>query len=327
MMKKVIFSFFAAMFALIAAFGLLSLPNKQKKGEFITIEINKGQGIYEIGEKLEKAGLVRFGEAFTLYSLFFGDGRYLKPGHYVFYYGDSFFAIEKILLKGPKDIEATILPGATIKEIDGLLSDLGIIEKGDVLALNVKDFVATYSFLKEANSLEGFLLPDTYFLLPNSDPKEVINRFLDNFKEEALPFLTKSSNILKITTIASILEKEIPDHEEQKIGAGVLEKRLSIGMPLQVDASIIYAKCNGRYAGCATLLRKDFLIDSPYNTYLNKGLPPTPISNASVATLKAAANPTKTDYIFYLSDPESKKTIWSKTLDEHNQNRVIYLNK
>jgi UPF0755 protein len=123
------------------------------------------------------------------------------------------------------------------------------------------------------------------------------------------------------------LEKEVPDFEEQKIAAGIFLKRMDVGMALQADATVIYAKCSGKFAGCASLTRLDFKIDSPYNTYFYAGLPPAPISNPSAKTIEAASKAEKSDYWYYLSDPETQKTIFSKTLEEHNDNRASYLLK
>ena len=96
-------------------------------------------------------------------------------------------------------------------------------------------------------------------------------------------------------------------------------------MPLQVDATIVYIKCQGQFLDCPPARDADYKADSPYNTYLYSGLPSGPISNPSAKTIEAAANPVKSDYWYYLSDPKTQKTIFSKTLDEHNKNRYKYL--
>jgi len=185
--------------------------------------------------------------------------------------------------------------------------------------------------------LEGFLLPDTYIFFLGSDPDLVVKKFLDNFELKALPRITQlvelrglpffenSSNILKIINLASLLEKEIPDTKEQQIAAGILMKRLAVGMPLQVDAALVYGKCFGKFLDCPPLREEDYKIKSPYNTYLYGGLPKTPICNPGLKAIKAALNPQKSDYWYYLSDPKTKKTVFSKTLDEHNKNRAEYL--
>ena len=107
--------------------------------------------------------------------------------------------------------------------------------------------------------------------------------------------------------IASMLEKEIPDDGEREIAAGILEKRLKNKMPLQIDATIIYLKCGGRFLNCAPLQKSDYKIDSPYNTYIYQGLPPAPISNPSLRAILAAIRGKDSSYWYYLSDPKTKR--------------------
>jgi UPF0755 protein len=106
--------------------------------------------------------------------------------------------------------------------------------------------------------------------------------------------------------------------------AGIIEKRLKIGMPVQIDATILYNKCSGRFSGCSLLVKSDFKKDSPYNTYTRLGLTP-PISNPSLDAIKAAIEKKDSGYWFYLSDPKTKKTIFSENLEKHNINRAKYL--
>ena len=191
---------------------------------------------------------------------------------------------------------------------------------------------AKYFFLEEVKTLEGFFLPDTYCFLPGESPKNVALKMVDNFSTKALPILKQDDKLLsdrefiyKTLILASLLEKEIPLPEDQKIAAGILEKRLTIGMPLQVDATILYAKCKGQFKDCPPLTKEDFKINSIYNTYLFKGLAPTPISNPSTSTIGAAANPTSSPFLYYLSIPKTTTTIFSKTFEEHNHYRFQYL--
>ncbi|MGB9608998.1 MAG: endolytic transglycosylase MltG, partial [Minisyncoccia bacterium] len=136
-----------------------------------------------------------------------------------------------------------------------------------------------------------------------------------------------SQNPTSTLILASMLEKEAPFFEDQKIIAGILLKRLKLNMPLQVDATICYIKIlkNKGSISCLPLNPLDFKINSPYNTYTNKGLPSAPISNPSVQAVLAALNPVESKYLYYLSDPKTKKTIFSQTLKEHNQNILKYL--
>jgi UPF0755 protein len=157
----------------------------------------------------------------------------------------------------------------------------------------------------------------------------VVGEFTDNFNVKALPLLNADSkNAQRDLILASILEKEVPSSTDQKLIAGILLKRLAAGMPLDVDATVCYAKLlenPSPAASCYPLTALDFKIDSPYNTYLYRGLPPGPIGNPGVSAIVAAIDPVSSPYWYYLSDPKTGKTIFAKTLDEQTQNRVKYL--
>lgn len=324
----------------LLALFFYSLAAPQQAGVApLTLQIASGQGFKEIAEELKARNLIRSEISFTIYSIVTGRVRHLKPGIYDFDSPLSAPELISILSNGPKDILATIAPGMTVKEIDARLSSLGLINKGDILNFDASSLETRYpeltSLIKQStittkfkgNALEGFLLPDTYYFYPQKDAESVIYKLLDNFEIKALPILGKGDNISELLILASLLEKEIPDYNEQKIAAGILEKRLTAHMPLQVDATVIYAKCQGQFLDCPPLAGLDYKTDSAYNTYLYLGLPPGPISNPSVKTIEAAVSPEKSDYWYYLSDPKTQKTIFSKTLDEHNQNRFRYLKK
>lgn len=333
---------------IIGAIAIIFIYNLQPPtptdNQSVTLDIPEKLGFNEIVEKLSANGLIRSERAFKIYALISGRAHRFKPGRYFFpptgESSPSASALIKILAAGPTEIPMTIYPGMTLKEIDDRLSSLKIIEPGDLTNFNTFSLKDDYPWLPlfEKNSreafendsrdaLEGFLLPDTYYFLPATEIDLTIKKILDNFELKALPFLNNDVNILNTLILASLLEKEIPNNNERKIAAGILKKRLSVGMALQIDATIIYAKCEGRFSGCPALTKEDYKINSAYNTYLEPGLPPAPISNPSLEAIKAAAAPLKTDYWYYLSDPETKKTIFSKTLDEHNKNRVKYLFK
>ena len=299
-----------------------------------TIIIYQGTGLAEIADQLYSSGLIRSKNAFKIYTFISGQSSRLKPGKYNFVENLSVPTIAEILAAGPQEISVTIVPGATIKEIGDKLTDLGIIEKNALVNFDFKPLKEKYGFLDKAIILEGFLLPDTYYFLPDSKPETVIKKILDNFREKVLSLLstenpqsglTNNDDLLKLLNLASLLEKEVPFNDERQIVAGILEKRLKAGMPLQVDATIVYIKCAGKFLNCPPLKEEDYKIKSAYNTYLYPELPPTPVSNPGLDAIKAAFTPIKSDYWYYLSDPKTKRTIFSKTLDEHNQNRFKYL--
>jgi len=319
--------------SLIIGLGLLFLSFFQfwdVGGDLVAakkIEIKKGLGLNEIAGAFKNENLIRSEIIFKAYGLVTGQARQFKPGCYILETDVSVPKLTKILAKGPSEISVTIVPGTTLREIDETLSSLSIIEPHDLIGLNIDLLKKDYFWLNGAETLEGFLLPDTYNFFLCSESLSVAGKFLENFKLKALPIFKNSDNILETVNLASILEREIPDYEERRLAAGLLKKRLAVKMPLQVDATLLYNKCGGRFSGCSLLEKKDFDIDSPYNTYLRLGLPQGPICNQGIEAIKAAASPKQSDYWYYLSDPKTKKTIFSKTLDEHNKNRAIYLLK
>jgi UPF0755 protein len=217
--------------------------------------------------------------------------------------------------------------GYTVAQIDKLMAGEGIIGKpGDILGIKPEILADDYPFLKGKKSMEGFLFPDTYEFFEKSSPETVVRKMLDNFKNKAWNKLEPlgGDTAYQRLILASIVEREVRDMKDDRaIVAGLLLKRMKIGMPLQTDVTICYVKdplgCDGG------VTKEDLLINSPYNTYLNRGLPPTPIDNPGLSAIEAAVNPKSSDYLFYISRKDTGETIFSKTIDEHNANVVKYL--
>lgn len=197
-----------------------------------------------------------------------------------------------------------IREGLTVNQISELLNKAGVLEGESLLT-----------------DLEGYLFPDTYeFFIPSS-AELVVKRMKENFNNKVLPLVSVDDDLSDIIKVASMIEREVPNPEDRRIVSGIIWKRLRNSYPLQIDATICYVK----FDPCYPLSRDDLSKDSPYNTYTRKGLPPTPISNPGLDAIKAAINPKDSVYWFYLSDPETGKTIFSVDLDEHNSNIVKYL--
>ncbi|MFA4999170.1 MAG: endolytic transglycosylase MltG [Parcubacteria group bacterium] len=217
----------------------------------------------------------------------------------------------------------TIPEGLTSYQIDKILFENHIIsEEGSFASLKADKF-NEYWFLKGADTLEGFLFPDTYEFYENSSPKVVARKFLENWNEKASVLFVSKSDVLEKVIMASLIEKEIPDDKDERaIAAGVIFKRIKEGIPLQIDATLCYIK--DKY-WCDKVIPSDKEIDSLYNTYKNKGLPPGPISNPGLSAIKAALFPEASEYWYFISDPKTGKTVFAKTLDEHTQNIVKYL--
>lgn len=283
------------------------------------IKIAAGDGFWRIAAQLAERKIIRSPLAFGIFSLASGAAWHLQAGDYILSSASSTPEIVSALVRGiNREVEVTIPPGASIYLVDEILSGAGITSPGEFLN----------HLLSLATEVEGKLFPDTYRFFLNSPPAVVLQKMTDNFQAKALPILmSQPEKIEENLILASILEKEVPDGKEQRLVAGILNKRLAAGMPLQVDATICYLKqrLRSRYVPCYPLTDADFRVDSPYNTYLYPGLPPTPIGSPGIESIKAAMSPQPSAYWYYLSDPRSRQTIFSREFEEHNKNRAIYL--
>ncbi|MFA7663080.1 MAG: endolytic transglycosylase MltG, partial [Patescibacteria group bacterium] len=171
----------------------------------------------------------------------------------------------------------------------------------------------------------GYIFPDTYHITTTATAEEIMDKALSNFGNKLTPELraeikAQGKTIYEIITLASIVENEVAKAEDMKIVAGIFWNRLDIGMGLQSDATINYITSGKTTRPTAD----DLKIDSPYNTYKYRGLPPGPIANPGIASIEAVINPTKTDYLYFLTTPD-KQTIFSKTFEEHVAAKNKYL--
>lgn len=323
---KLVFGVLAGFVAIWFVFLVMGWRPVADEGVAETVVIRRGEGVQEIGERLEVAGLVRSASLFRLYAFMRGAAHVLKPGHYQFSPAQSTAQIAEAIAVGPQDpFRALIIEGSTLKEVDEDFHGWGFVDEAAFTALTPSLFEERYPFLKDKKTLEGFLFPDTYHLSFHTDVTALTRTILDAFQEKAWPLLENRSLFYETLIVASLLEKEVVSAEDRRLVAGIIQKREREGMLLQIDATVVYAKC-GEYRGdCAALSRSDYSIDSPFNTYRVKGLPPAPISNPGLASIEAALHPKDSPYYFYLTDPKTKRTIFSRTLEEHNVNRARYL--
>lgn len=298
----------------------------------IIFRIERGDGLTEIAQKLKNQGLISSTSLFKIYSFLIGGAHRFQPGIYRFKKEDGLFKITKSLVRGPAETAVVINEGLTLRDIDFKLSRAGIIREGELIDFAVNgnwdDLRTSYWFLKDRDSLEGFLFPDTYKFYSGTLPKAIVKIMLDNFNVKIAPLLSTRKDWYSMAILASLLEREVADETDRQKVSYILQKRMAIGLPLQVDAAVLYVKCGGRFLSCVDrkLARADFKVNSLYNTYLHKELPPTPIANPGLMTIKAVLNPQKNPHLFYLSDPATGKTIFSVTFEEHNEKRKKYLN-
>ena len=320
MPKKNIALLIATTTIVLSAIFLFPLnPATQGVSQTQDFEIGEGEGFLSISHRLKDGGFIRSVYAFELLAFITGSADEFKPGVYAINPSRGSFDILKELVAGPhREVSVRIYEGASVYEIDKLLEGLSIIEKGKLVNLAA------------GKKLEGRLFPDTYRFFKKSGAEDIAKKFLENFSVKTAGMFEGygEEDIKDILIMASLVEKEVPRHEDRKIVAGIIKKRLKVGMPLQVDATICYIKRIREYPelnGCHPLSRLDFGIDSAYNTYLYKGLPPGPIGNPGVSAISAVIDSSPSSYWFYLSDPETQATIFSGSLDEHNDNRAKYL--
>jgi UPF0755 protein len=335
----------AVVMVLIIVFGIfcfsLESVNADAAAPSVIFSISQGEGFRQIGAALKGAGLIRSAIAFDIFALLDGRGFELKPG---LYHLDPSMDTPRVIaaISGPSAPEATVtIPeGSNMYDIDRILSAALVIQPGALINFNgtsTTNMASTTNLL----NLEGRLFPDTYQFYTNSSVNDVVAEMADDFNAKAQPLFTAagdtptSSAEEQTLIIASIVEKEVPDQVDQELVAGIILKRLAMGIPLDIDATVCYAKFQAEFQeeatstsstpGACSLTPLDFKIDSPYNTYLYKGLPPGPIGNPGTSAITAALHPQSSPYLYYLSDPKTGKTIFAKTLDEQNQNKVKYL--
>lgn len=345
-LKLLLFIFILAVLGFgITVFGVAYL-NKKINEPFKTtakeqiFEVKQGEGAKKIAKGLRDAGVIENENYFLFYLWESGDASKLKAGRYSISAMQSIVSIAEKFISGDvfkNEIWVTIPEGFNFKEIENRLAEKGVVESSANNLLISKntldmDFYKQYDFLKCDNNkylcvFEGYLFPDTYKFEADNFPineDDVIEKMLSNFQDRTKDLqkeaLQKGKDFRNIVIMASILEKEVRTLEDMKIVSGLLWKRIFIGMPLQVDATIAYL--TGKKTGEITY--GDLKQDSPYNTYLHKGLPPAPISNPGIVALEAALNPIENDYLYYLSKPTGE-TVFSKTIEEHNRAKNMYL--
>lgn len=292
------------------------------------ITIQPGASTKHIATELKQKNLIRSALAFELYVKKHGLAKNFKSGRYSFSATQPAGDIAKSLTEGPKTGDQfTIKEGKTQAEIAKYLTDQDITNQQEFASLKAKDF--QYDFLREVPDnalLEGFLFPETYTVpAPGTSAADVASIMLNQFGTELTPELRaqikqNGRTLYETVIIASIVEAEVRTDADRKLVAGVIYRRLREGIRLDADATVRY----GLKKPTGALTKDDLNSDNPYNTRRIKGLPPGPIGNPGLSSLKAAIYPQESEYLFYLSAPDGK-TIFSKTLEEHEANVEKYL--
>jgi len=339
-MKKIliyIFGFIAMLFAMILIlisyyFSSLKPINADNTSEKI-FTISSGQRAKEISESLKNEKFISNNITFLINLYIENKQDSIQIGDYLLSPSMSAGEIAEIITSGKSSAKKmTIVEGWTLKDIAQELEEMDISSTEKFYSIagapatnysnkssKPKDFSKEFDFLSDKPKnlgLEGYLYPDTYNLTSSDDIEGVIRKSLKNFDEKLNPELRaeikkQGKTIFEIITMASIIEKEVKGTNDRRIVSGVLQNRIRIGMALQVDATTLYGQIDGT--------KIDNKKDSPYNTYLNQGLPLGPICNPSIDSIEAAIYPTKNNYFFYISAKDDGKTIFSKTFEEHKR--------
>jgi len=289
-----------------------------------------GETVTSISDHLQVVGLIRDAKTFRAYLIYSGMDTSTQAGEYKLSPAMTALAIAHELQDATtEDVKFVILPGWRMEEIAASLPTSGLSITPEEFSAAVNSPRAGYEFLFGADSTEGFLYPDTYTFLREATADEMVNefirRFASNLSSDLIQgFETQGLTVYEAVTLASIVEREAIHLEEAPMIASVYLNRLNIGMNLEADPTVQYAVgFNSEQNTWWTnpLSVADLLYDSPFNTYLYGGLPPTPISNPGLEALSAVAFPADTPYYFFRANCDgSGYHVFAETFDEHVAN-------
>lgn len=287
------------------------------------VNIAPGSPVATIGRKLESAGVVRSRFGFDL--LRWVQRGTLKAGMYRFDHPEPATEVYGRIARGDVYTKTLVVPeGANVFDIAARVEQAGFCTREQFLNAAVSQVALISDLDPHAASLEGYLFPDTYRFSPIVEPAQIVATMVKRFRQVAAQ-LGLNSNVHQIVTLASLVERETAVDAERPLIASVFENRLAKGMPLRTDPSVIYGlELKGLWRG--TIYESDLSRDTPYNTYLHSGLPPGPVANPGAASLRAAMNPAKTDYLYFVAAGLNAqgRSRFASTLDEHNRNVELY---
>ncbi len=302
-----------------------------QRNEVKEVEIPPDSTLSEIGSILEKNQLIREGWLFRYYA-WYKKMTNLKPGFYQIQPNENLDSIMAKLYEGKQDtVKVTIPEGKNVLEIAEILEKAGFDKEGFLKEVNER--TPTYEFEKEIPAhpsrkyrLEGYLFPSTYEFKKRETPEKIVKAMLDQFAERMTKMKIRDKlkqrdmTVDEWVTFASVIEKEGQVKSEFPQISGVIHNRLEKGMKLEVDATVIYAyQMQGQSK--KRLYFNDLKINSPFNTYMNKGLPPAPIACPGELALQSVIHPSQHDYLFYVTKKDGTGAhYFGRTLEEHQQN-------
>ena len=305
--------------SLLIFYGVLLLWPQGNPYDFVKVTIPKGASLNEVGITLKNNNIIHNKQSFQLAVKILGYEKDIPAGRFRIEKASTNYAIIDQLVNGKQlTKKVTIREGWTISMIAKELDEkLGIKTHFFEDATHNKNLLDKWGI--QAKSFEGYLFPNTYQFNENELPSDIINVMVQEYKRNLSDEMLLQMNQIKMSeqevlTLASIIEGEAIYDKERAIISGVYHNRLKKGMRLQADPTIQYILEDGP----RRLLNRDLKIVSPYNTYLNKGLPPGPINNPGIESIKAALFPTESDYLYFVARGDGYHT-FSKTEKQHNK--------
>lgn len=311
----------SVIFILFLYYTFFAAPGSSKTIEIVTVPQSSSN--FDMMDHLDRKEFIKNKQAFRLLMELFKKTDQVQPGGYRLSQSMDSFQILKKISSRP-DLVWVKIGSCLRKEQIGEILSHTLSWKSD--ELDKWNTIYTDSL---PEYFEGVYYPDTY-LIPRDEPgeaiaKRLINRFNEQFAPYAAPYIKANIRWTTGLKIASLIAREAAGGEDMKLISGIIWNRLNIGMPLQIDATMQYTAgkgSDGKWWGNIDIKEKQK--DSPYNSYLYKGLPPTPICNPSIEYIEAALNPEETPCLFYLHD-KNKQIHCAKTYEEHLENITRYL--
>ena len=291
------------------------------ENEPVTVAVEQGDTLSSVADKLEEADVIGSSLLFELEARYDGWDKEIKPGEYQFRPGEEREEILKTLSSGDSisAFTITIPEGLTLEQTARVVEEESGVPAGEFEAAAKKtDY--DYAFLddQDIETTEGFLFPKKYEFEGEKSAEQIVDRLLEQYlvEKRELDFeaAKKRFNLTEyeLVTVASLVEKESANPEERSLIAGVIYNRIRSGMPLQIDATVQYVLGKPK----EDLSLDDLEVESPYNTYKNRGLPPGPIANPSRESIRAALEPAETDYLYYVLEADGKEHFFTDDYDE-----------
>lgn len=320
-------AFFAVLALLLGGAGLYFVDQTKgtPTGKEVIVTIDQGATATSIADRLKEAGVIRSAWLFRLVARMRGTASSLKPGEYTMRTGMSFAAVLDLLEEGPEVpfVRVTIPEGRALGQIADIFQEKLGIKRADFLKAAQRKASEVELLPKASKNLEGLLFPDTYFFKEAATADEAVARLLEEFETKTASLdlagaVTLGVSAYQSVVVASLIEREGKVDEERARIAGVIYNRLRRGMRLELDATAQYAIYlkTGRMPDAITV--EDLQIESPFNTYKIPGLPPAPIASPGLPSLRAALDPEKNDFLFYVLSTDGKRHCFAKTFEEFN---------